>query len=300
MFQDMILSGSVLTKKARSVITMKQTIKTLILEFVAGNGSSHIQEIHLQVAEIRPEVPQHTVRARLSEMSRKENLEQKLHALGEGFYGLYSENRDLDSVVSYPDRGPWGNSMYRGNCSGYLVKDLILRFRCQSVFDPAQGGGTVKDVVSGINRYRRKNILYEGRDLKEGWDIITGVMPEKQFDMVWFHPPYWDIIRYSDNPYDLSNCTTLDEFESRLNQSVEKLSGVIKAGGILAILLGDKRKNGNYYPLMRTLLTNPNIGRLKAIIFKVQHNCHSDRKVYSSNNPFLIPIKHEYCLIFQK
>lgn len=286
---------SVPREKTRSVITMKQTIKTLILEFVAGNGSSHIQEIHLQVAEIHPGVPQHTVRARLSEMSGNENLEEKLQALGEGFYGLYSENKDLNSVVSYPDRGPWGESRYRGNCSGYLVKDLILRFKCQSVFDPAQGGGTVKDVVSGINKFRRNNIHYEGRDLKEGWDIITGLMPEKQFDMVWFHPPYWDIIRYSDNPYDLSNCMTLDEFELKLNRSAEKLSDVLsRPGGILAVLLGDKRKNGNYYPLMRTLLTNPNIGRLKAIIIKVQHNCMSDRKFYSSNNPFLIPIKHEY------
>jgi len=97
---------------------MKQTIKTLILECVAGNGASHIKEIHLQVVEFRPDVPQHTVRARLSEMSRNDNLEEKLQALGNGFYGLYQENNDLSSVVSYPDRGPWGDSRYRGNCSG--------------------------------------------------------------------------------------------------------------------------------------------------------------------------------------
>ena len=282
------------------VIKITNTIKTLILEFMVGNGTGHIKEIHLRVTEFKPDVPQHTVRARLSEMSRSENLEEKLSAFGSGFYGLYEENKDLCSVVSYPDRGPWGDSRYRGNCTGHIVKDLILRFKCQSVFDPAEGGGTVKDVVNGINKYRKQDIHYEGKDLKKGWDILENQLPEKQFDLAWYHPPYWDIIRYSDNPKDLSNCDTLHDFEVKLNQSVERLSQTVRPGGIIAILIGDKRKSGNYYVLMRTLLLNKKIGQLKALIIKVQHNCRSDRRFYNSNNPFLIPIKHEYCLIFQK
>ena len=106
---------------------MTYSIKTLILEFLTGEGPGHIREIHLQVTNFRPDVPQHTVRARLSEMSRSKNLEDKLNAFGNGFYGLYQENQGLCSVVSYPDRGPWGDFRYRGNCSGHLVKDLILR-----------------------------------------------------------------------------------------------------------------------------------------------------------------------------
>ena len=282
------------------MIKTNATIKTLILEFVAGNGSGHIKEIHLGVIEFRPNVPQHTVRARLSEMSRCDNLEEKLESFGDGFYGLYQEDKDLCSVVSYPDRGPWGDSKYRGNCSGHLVKDLILRFNCQSVFDPAEGSGTVRDVVTGINKYRRQNIHYEGRDLINGWDILSSELLERQFDMVWYHPPYHDIIRYSDNPMDFSNCNNLEEFEVKLNQSVERIFQSVKPGGILAILIGDKRKNGNYYPLFRTLLLNSQVGQLKAIIIKIQHNCKSDRRNYHSHNPFLIPIKHEYCLIFQK
>jgi hypothetical protein len=88
------------------VIQIKQTIKTLILEHVSENGASHIKEIHLQVVEFRPEVPQHTIRARLSELSRSHNLEEKLNAFGSGFYGLYQENKDLCSVVSYPGKRP--------------------------------------------------------------------------------------------------------------------------------------------------------------------------------------------------
>ena len=45
---------------------------------------------------------------------------------------------------------------------------------------------------------------------------------------------------------------------------------------------------------------NCRIGELKAIIIKIQHHCQSDKKQYGAGNPFLIPIKHEYCLIYQK
>jgi hypothetical protein len=281
-------------------IKIPTTIKTLILEILTGEGTGHIKEIHLGVTEFRPNVPQHTVRARLSEMSRSDDLEERLQSFGNGFYGLYRENEELCSVVSYPDRGPWGDPMYRGNCSGHLVKEIILRFGCQNVFDPAEGGGTVKDVVEGINKNRHRDIQYEGRDLKDGWDILSGQLPDKKFDLVWYHPPYWNIIHYSDNPKDLSNCRTLGEFEFKLRQSVERLFQALQPGGVLAILIGDKRKHGNYFPLFRTLLLNSKIGQLKAIIIKIQHNCRSDRMVYGSKSPFLIPIKHEYCLVFQK
>jgi hypothetical protein len=81
------------------VIKIGKAVKTLILEFVIGNGASHVQEIHVQVAEFRPEVPQHTVRARLSEMSRSPNLEEKLKSFGNGFNGLYEEDKSMSSVV---------------------------------------------------------------------------------------------------------------------------------------------------------------------------------------------------------
>jgi hypothetical protein len=201
-------------------------------------------------------------------------------------------------VVSYPDRGPWGNNSYRGNCSGHLVKELILRFKAQCVFDPAEGGKTVRDVVDGINRFLKKSIYYEGRDLRDGWDVLSGRLPDRQFDLVWYHPPYWDIIRYSDDTRDLSNSPTLQDFEERLNTSVERLFQAVRPGGILAVLIGDKRRDGKYCVLMRTLLSNRNIGELIAVIIKVQHNCQSTySKTYGTANPFFIPIMHEYCLV---
>ena len=43
----------------------------------------------------------------------------------------------LTSVVSYPNRGPWGDNRYPGNCSGYLLIDLCATYRPASVLDPS-------------------------------------------------------------------------------------------------------------------------------------------------------------------
>ena len=34
----------------------------------------------------------------------------------------------MQSIVSYKERGPYGKSSYRGNCTGYIIKDLIEQF----------------------------------------------------------------------------------------------------------------------------------------------------------------------------
>ncbi len=65
----------------------------------------------------------------------------------------------------------------------------------------------------------------------------------------------------------------------------------MKRGGILAVLIGDKRKFGQYYALFRTLLMNDKIGQLKAIIIKIQHNCRSDRMAYEQSES--VPDSHQ-------
>lgn len=34
----------------------------------------------------------------------------------------------MNSILSYKERGPFGNSNYRGNCSGFVIKDLIQHY----------------------------------------------------------------------------------------------------------------------------------------------------------------------------
>ena len=56
---------------------------------------------------------------------------------------------ELTSIHSRVERGPYGNSKYRGNCGGYLIRDMLLYFKPRRVLDPMTGSGTCRDVCSG-------------------------------------------------------------------------------------------------------------------------------------------------------
>jgi hypothetical protein len=56
----------------------------------------------------------------------------------------------MKSIVSYPERGPWGNARYRGNCSGHLIADLVREFKPRRFVDPMLGGGTSQDVCQDL------------------------------------------------------------------------------------------------------------------------------------------------------
>ena len=272
---------------------MQNTIRTLVLEYVDKNGASHIHEMHIEILQRKPNTPEHTIRARLSE-AVSDGL---LNRLGEGFYDIYTEEEDMTSVVSYPMRcNQWGSAGYRGNCDGRLFKNLVLRYGAKKVADPMLGSGTTKDVVDGLNRYKKKNISFWGSDLKAGFDLTKQKLPGK-FEFIWIHPPYWNIVRYSNNPNDLSNYEDYEWFRRFLMICLQQCYEALETGGRLAVLIGDVRRKGKYTPIVKDILNFP-YGQLRSIIIKVQHNCTSDRKKYGKlEDP---PIKHEYCLVFKK
>lgn len=269
------------------------SIKTLVLEYVDREGAAHIRELHIEVLRDKPDTPEHTIRARLSE-AVSDGL---LNRLGDGFYDIYAEDEDMTSVVSYPSRcSLWGDSRYRGNCDGRLFKNLILRYHARKVADPMMGSGTTRDVVAGLNRYKLAGVEYWGGDLRAGFDLTKQELPGR-YDFLWLHPPYWDIVRYSEDPGDLSNIGDYQHFRNLLMTCLKRCYNALEPGGRMAVLIGDVRRQGKYKAIIRDVLNFPH-GEIRSVIIKVQHNCTSDRKTYGKlEDP---PIKHEYCVVWRK
>src|SRR5690625_7055862 len=48
----------------------------------------------------------------------------------------------INSILSYPSRGPYGKSYYRGNCTGYIIRDLLLYYKPKKFLECFAGGGT--------------------------------------------------------------------------------------------------------------------------------------------------------------
>lgn len=205
---------------------------------------------------------------------------------------------DMKSIISFPERGHWGNAKYRGNCSGHVIKSLIEHFypnpqniRFVEVFS---GSGTGRDVARELGI---KNSIH--LDLNTGWNALKDEIPFGA-NFVFSHPPYWDIIRYetqrgSYDPDDLSNVMSYEEFIEKLDMVNAKIYQSLLNGGRHAILIGDVRKNGKYYSIIKDMTW---FGDLESHIIKTQHNCVSDNKVYANNN--FIPIVHEHLLVFKK
>lgn len=202
------------------------------------------------------------------------------------------------SIMSYAERGEWGNARYRGNCSGHVIKDLLLHFfpnkppkRFVEVFS---GGGTGYDVARSLGINNSVHL-----DLNTGWNALKDEIPYGS-DFVFSHPPYWDIIKYEQmrsqyDPDDLSNVMSYEEFIYKLDIVNAKIYQSLVNGGRHAFLVGDVRKKGKYYSIIKDMTW---FGDLESHIIKVQHNCISSNKAYSSNN--FIPITHEHLLVFKK
>jgi hypothetical protein len=111
------------------------------------------------------------------------------------------------------------------------------------------------------------------------------------------HPPYWNIIRYSETPGDLSNVGDYEQFRGLLMMCLKRCYDALEPGGRMAVLIGDVRRQGTYTAIIKDVLNFPH-GEIRSVIIKVQHNCTSDRRQYGKLED--VPIKHEYCVVFRK
>ena len=211
--------------------------------------------------------------------------------------------RKLTSIVSYPERGEGGNNRYRGNCSPKLIEDLIGFFKPTEICDYMCGSGTTKAAADKCGIQSR---LY---DLHSGFDIMNSEIKERP-EFIFWHPPYWDIIKYSDVMYkasdvqnrygydprklDLSRIPNWEQFVEAMNYAMMKQFSSLEKGGRMAVLMGDIKKRGKLYSMLAEIIKP---GTLENIIIKAQHNCFSDKTQYSGS---FIPILHEYVMIVRK
>lgn len=219
--------------------------------------------------------------------------------------------KELTSFIAFPERGSGGNNQWRGNCSPevvYSVAKYVLDTKKYygkdikdfTVLDPMSGSGTTKDAA---DRLGVKSILYDLNPQapvgKGNWNALKNDV-EDSADLIFFHPPYHDIIKYSGNmwgkphPDDLSRCENYGDFIEKLNYVIKKLYMALRNDGRLAILVGDIRTKGNFYSIQHNIMR---MGRFESFVVKAQFNCVSDSRRYSK--PF-IPIVTESMLIYQK
>jgi len=214
------------------------------------------------------------------------------------------------TVWSFKNRGNWAthSGEYRGNWSPYIPRNVILKYSKpgETVLDYFCGAGTTaveckllgrRCMASDINdkaiELAKKNMnfnmdspqlaltedeihpqVYEP-ELSVGDARNLSSLPDNSMDLICAHPPYANIIHYTDSKEgDLSFCD-IGEFLDEMAKVAKESLRVLKPGRQCAILIGDMRRKKHVIPLgFRLINIYLDAGfKLRELVIKRQHNC---------------------------
>lgn len=231
------------------------------------------------------------------------------------------------TVWSFKQRGNWAthSGEYRGNWSPYIPRNIILKYSKQGdlVLDYFCGAGTTaveakllgrRCIASDINPYAvelaKENSSFNEQP-KEVYEpeILTGdarslsSIKDNSIDLICAHPPYANIIQYTDNKKDDLSFLDINDFLKEMEKVAQESFRVLKPGHQCAILIGDTRRRKNVIPLgfelidvfLRAGFT------LRELIIKRQHNCKTTGFWFNNSIKYnFLLLAHEYLPVFEK
>lgn len=241
---------------------------------------------------------------------------------------LWNESRRDNSGVHMAD--------YWGNFIPQIPRQMLLRYTRQGewVLDTFAGAGTTLiegqrlgrntlgiELQAEIAERARQRVQAESNNHNVVCDVLRGDSTtcnyaallqqygQSTVQLVIMHPPYFDIIKFSQDQRDLSNAASIDDFLARMGQATENAAGVLERGRYLVLVIGDKYAAGEWIPLgFRTMQEVQNRGfLLKSIIVKNFEDGRTAGKRkqqqlwrYRALKGGFYIFKHEYIFLFQK
>ena len=246
-------------------------------------------------------------------------------------------NVDSLWIIGPRAKGGKRTNVYHGNFAPQIPNNMIRRFTDEGdvVLDLFMGSGTTLyecenlhrdfigfDINTDIIDFVGNNMLdcdnihftihnHDVTDIDGSHDLIRKdlqKLDKKHVDLVIAHPPYLDIIKFTDKAEDLSNIKDIQRFTEKFISSMHSGVDLLKSKKHFVLVIGDIYRNGEVIPLgfylMDAIKKNFNC-KLKGIV--VKDMIGNRAKIGSEalwryralrNGNFLF--KHEYVFVFRK
>ena len=218
--------------------------------------------------------------------------------LAQQFYQRYTKKNDvvLDLFFGSGTSGIEAVNMER-RCIGVELK--------QELVDSVSTKFTPKQLVTDVNIICGDST---SEDTMEKVKARLEIMGKQKAQFLILHPPYDDIIKFSDKKEDLSNCSSTEEFYDLFEKVAKNGYDLLEEGRFAALIIGDSYKNSEVQPLgFKCMERMQNLGmKLKATIVKdIQGNERAKGRTanlwrYRALAGGFNIFQHEYIFIFQK
>ena len=235
------------------------------------------------------------------------------------------------------DKSNGHSNEYHGNYIPQIAQQLYERFTKKGdvVLDMFLGSGT--SAIEALNMGRRcigvelkpeqveivsnkfsqkelvtdVNIICEdsaSTTVNEKIQARLDVMRSNKAQFLVLHPPYDDIIKFSDRKEDLSNCENTEKFYELFEKVAKNGYEMLEKGRFATLIIGDKYADGEIVPLSSDCASiMRKVGfKMKAVIVKnMEGNERAKGKTanlwrYRALNGGFYIFKHEYIYVFQK
>lgn len=230
------------------------------------------------------------------------------------YHGNYIPQIATQLFERYTKKGDVVVDLFFGSGTS-AIEALNMERRCigvelkQEMADYVSGKFSKKELVTDVNIICGDSTTEETKEkVKARLEIMGKEQGKNTAQFVVLHPPYDDIIKFSDKKEDLSNCATPEEFYNLFEKVAKNAYDLLEKGRFAALIIGDEYKNSRVEPLgFECMKRMENVGFVtKAIVVKnitgnekakgKKANLWRYRALAGGFNIF----EHEYIMTFQK